>query len=402
MRLAAARLHASTSTSRRASHRSGSRPPIARGRRVGATVRARLRAATRGAPAPARCPPRPARSSATVRRLRAASGTPACTSQNLTTGRGRRVERPGRVPGRFDAEARDRGHRAGAPSTASRVPARPLDASVPDDADLFGQRVGERVSTLLGGSTSGGVGARQRADALDRPRATPRCTAATSSTRDRSRALAPRASRSRVVEQPTWGVGKRTTAFDLARLIARDLARERRPRARCATAARLHARRGALSPLRARAGARPGEARPLVGGAGVMVLHKAGWLDAARHDAGLVVWRGGVFVAAVMTYRAGGAGSLGRARGARRRGGAPPFPRLTHERREGAVGRPRYEPASALGVRCLPILRSGGRWWIAEWLVPIGAASARLCEPSVRVGSDSRTGAIATFSVLLR
>ena len=38
------------------------------------------------------------------------------------------------------------------------------------------------------------------------------------------------------------------------------------------------------------------------------VLHKAGWVDAARHDAGLVVWRGGVFVAAVMTYRASGAG----------------------------------------------------------------------------------------------
>ncbi len=41
---------------------------------------------------------------------------------------------------------------------------------------------------------------------------------------------------------------------------------------------------------------------------GVAVLHKAGWINKARHDNGLVVWRGGVFVAAVMTYRASGAG----------------------------------------------------------------------------------------------
>ena len=37
--------------------------------------------------------------------------------------------------------------------------------------------------------------------------------------------------------------------------------------------------------------------------------HAQGGLgDAARHDAGLIVWRGGVFVAAVMTHRAGDAG----------------------------------------------------------------------------------------------
>jgi beta-lactamase class A len=38
------------------------------------------------------------------------------------------------------------------------------------------------------------------------------------------------------------------------------------------------------------------------------LLHKAGWIAQARHDAGLVYWRGGVFVVAVMTYDAGGAG----------------------------------------------------------------------------------------------
>jgi hypothetical protein len=38
------------------------------------------------------------------------------------------------------------------------------------------------------------------------------------------------------------------------------------------------------------------------------VLHKAGWINAARHDTGIVFWRGGVFVASVMTWNAAGAG----------------------------------------------------------------------------------------------
>jgi hypothetical protein len=38
------------------------------------------------------------------------------------------------------------------------------------------------------------------------------------------------------------------------------------------------------------------------------VLHKAGWISTARHDTGLVFWRGGVFVACVMTYRGSGIG----------------------------------------------------------------------------------------------
>jgi Beta-lactamase enzyme family len=39
------------------------------------------------------------------------------------------------------------------------------------------------------------------------------------------------------------------------------------------------------------------------------VAHKAGWVDTARHDNGLVYWGGGAFVAAVMTYDGGGAGT---------------------------------------------------------------------------------------------
>ncbi len=113
-----------------------------------------------------------------------------------------------------------------------------------------------------------------------------------------------------VADQPSWGVGKRSTPYDLARLLRATWLAS-----------------GGLGPLRAsRAGISPAEARYLlwvlagvrdhgkldriVGGRpGVAVLHKAGWIDTARHDNGLVFWRGGVYVATVMTYRSSGAGT---------------------------------------------------------------------------------------------
>jgi hypothetical protein len=42
---------------------------------------------------------------------------------------------------------------------------------------------------------------------------------------------------------------------------------------------------------------------------GVSVLHKAGWIIHARHDSGLVFWRGGAFVVTVMTWNWNRAGS---------------------------------------------------------------------------------------------
>lgn len=113
-----------------------------------------------------------------------------------------------------------------------------------------------------------------------------------------------------ITDQPSWGRGKRTSAHDLAHL------------------ARAVWLAGAgMGPLRrAQAGFTPADARYLLyvlahvgdhgkldrrvrGIPGVTVAHKAGWLGVARHDAGLVFWRGGVFVAAVMTYRSSGAGT---------------------------------------------------------------------------------------------
>lgn len=112
----------------------------------------------------------------------------------------------------------------------------------------------------------------------------------------------------RVESQVEWGPGKKTTAYDLASLLRA-----------CWLAS------GGLGPLRAAqprfspADARyllyllaqvrdPGKLDREVGRVpGVRVLHKAGWIDGARHDNGLVLWPGGAYVAAVMTYRPSGA-----------------------------------------------------------------------------------------------
>ena len=105
------------------------------------------------------------------------------------------------------------------------------------------------------------------------------------------------------------GDGKKSTAYDLASLM-RD----------------VWLASGGRGPLRAaQPGFTPADARYLlyllahvrdpgkidreVGKlAGVRVLHKAGWINVARHDNGIVLWQGGALVVTVMTYRPGGAG----------------------------------------------------------------------------------------------
>jgi Beta-lactamase enzyme family len=110
----------------------------------------------------------------------------------------------------------------------------------------------------------------------------------------------------RVESQPSFPCCKYTTAFDLARLFAY-----------------LHLAAGGRGPLIGRYGASftQSDARYLLyllvhvrdrrklgrflGGGPYALLHKAGWIMYARHDAGLVYWPGGVFVVAVMTYGSG-------------------------------------------------------------------------------------------------
>jgi beta-lactamase class A len=107
----------------------------------------------------------------------------------------------------------------------------------------------------------------------------------------------------RVESRPSFGPGKYTTAADLAGLWRA-----------------LWLASGDRGPLRrAQPGLTPGEARHLLwlaahvedlpkldralrGRPEVAVLHKAGWNSSVRHDTGLVFWRGGVFVASVLTW----------------------------------------------------------------------------------------------------
>jgi hypothetical protein len=109
--------------------------------------------------------------------------------------------------------------------------------------------------------------------------------------------------RIRVDSQPSFPCCKYTTAYDLARLFTD-----------------IHLAADGKGPLIARYGSAftASDARYLlyllvhvpdrgklgrfIGGGPDTLLHKAGWISSARHDAGLVYWPGGVLVAAVMTY----------------------------------------------------------------------------------------------------
>jgi hypothetical protein len=103
-------------------------------------------------------------------------------------------------------------------------------------------------------------------------------------------------------------IGKYTTAWDMARL---ERALHLAAGARGALIWRF---RGAFIPADARfllyllAHARTRGGLTYVSGRGVTVLHKAGWIEKARHDTGLVYSRDGAFVVTVMTWNSGGVG----------------------------------------------------------------------------------------------
>ena len=112
-----------------------------------------------------------------------------------------------------------------------------------------------------------------------------------------------------VDQQPSWGYGKYTTARDLATLLRAIWLAS----AGLGPLAKSHPGFSAddgrhLLWILARVRDQPKLERVERGDAGVQVLHKAGWVSVARHDAGLVFWPGGVFVAGVMTYSPSGVG----------------------------------------------------------------------------------------------
>jgi beta-lactamase class A len=113
----------------------------------------------------------------------------------------------------------------------------------------------------------------------------------------------------RVEQQPSFGYGKHTSAFDMASLLrAIWLASTAQGPLRKAQSGFTAADGRYLLWLLAHVNDAPKLDRAREGNPGVVVLHKAGWLSTARHDAGLVFWRGGVFVAGVMTWSSRGAG----------------------------------------------------------------------------------------------
>jgi Beta-lactamase enzyme family len=107
----------------------------------------------------------------------------------------------------------------------------------------------------------------------------------------------------RVERQPSWGVGKRTTAGDLAGLLraiwlgsgGRGALSRAQPGFTAKDARYLLYLLGQVAD-------RGKAAREIGHRAGVSVLHKAGWLSTARHENALVLWRGGAYVVTVMTY----------------------------------------------------------------------------------------------------
>jgi beta-lactamase class A len=113
----------------------------------------------------------------------------------------------------------------------------------------------------------------------------------------------------RVDEQPSFGYGKHTTAWDLSSLLRSVwLASGRTGALRRAEPGFTAADGRYLLWLLAHVSDSPKLDRVRAGNPGVVVLHKAGWVNTGRHDAGLVFWQGGVFVASVMTWRSSGAG----------------------------------------------------------------------------------------------
>jgi hypothetical protein len=113
----------------------------------------------------------------------------------------------------------------------------------------------------------------------------------------------------RVDEQPAFGVGKYTSAADMARLHrAIWLASGNRGPLRREQPGFTAADARHLLWLLAHVRDTPKLDRSVRRQRDVSVLHKAGWINAARHDTGIVFWRGGVFVASVMTWNAAGAG----------------------------------------------------------------------------------------------
>lgn len=273
-----------------------------------------------GLPAAAR--PRAARSrndavlATRLRRLeRGRSGTTAYYVQSLTTGTGAAWNARARFPAastlKLAIAVAVLARHSGIPPPGSWLEARLREMIVPS-----GDRAANELLVWLGGSTSGGgyrvtallrslrlvdsvmYGGYEVVDSSRRADAGERVSAAASE---------PGPVPVRVEEQPAFGIGKYTTAWDMASLWrALWLASESRGPLRSAQPGLTRGDARYLLWLLAHVRDLPKLDSLVSRSPDVAVLHKAGWISTSRHDTGLVFWRGGVFVAAVMTWSPAG------------------------------------------------------------------------------------------------
>jgi beta-lactamase class A len=237
------------------------------------------------------------------RLVRGYSGTAAFYVQSLTTGRGAAWNAKARFPAastlKLAIAAAVLAEHDGVPSSRSYVGGLLREMIIPSD-----DKAANALEAWLAGSTSAGA---QVVNAL---MSSIGMTDSIMYGGYEVRSLSARDDIPvRVDEQPAFGVGKYTTAADMARLhraiwlasANRGPLRRQRPGFTAADARHLLW-------LLAHVRDTPKLDRRLRRERGVHVLHKAGWISDARHDTGLVFWRGGVFAVSVLTWRSSGAG----------------------------------------------------------------------------------------------
>jgi hypothetical protein len=235
-----------------------------------------------------------------TRMVRAYSGTAGYYVQSLTGGSGAAWNAKARFPAastlKLAIAATVLAEHDGVPRPGSRIDSLLRELIIPSD-----DAAANSLLVWLGGSTSSGA---YRVNDLMR-------SIGLSDSLMYGGYEVPRALSSRIPlrvdESPSFGVGKYTTAWDVTSLWRA-----------------LWLASGGKGPLHeSRPGLTPADARYLLWLTAhvrdqpkldtsvgrdreVDVLHKAGWISSSRHDTGLVFWEGGVFVAAVMTYRSWG------------------------------------------------------------------------------------------------
>ena len=282
------------------------------GRRSRATVPHVLGASRAATPRPRAAPTTTSCSQRTVRRLAGRFGsTSGIYVQNLATGAGAAWNARATFPA-ASALKLAIAVTALARTEGTPPPGSTLDRLLRQMLTYSDNAAANATERYFGGSTSGRLGARQRADAVARARrhGDVRRLRARRGRRDLARARR-RRSRCASTASRTGGAGKKTSAYDLGSLLrAVWLASGGR--------GPLRAAQPGFTPSDARyllyllAHVRdPGKIDRVVGRLpGVRVLHKAGWINDARHDNGIVLWPGGALVVTVMTYRVGAAPGL--------------------------------------------------------------------------------------------